>query len=146
MKAHRFLTMAAIGAALTLPMAWAVPKVLLVGIDGVRPDEITLAATPNYDALVAAGFLNSFVRHADSVKIANIAQIVTVIAVDGESITLDTTHPLAGKTLHFKVEVLEVRDATTEELEHGHVHGPTVHAARPGPGRTAERALSTSVP
>lgn len=54
-------------------------------------------------------------------------QIVTVVAVDGESITLDTNHPLAGKTLHFKVEVLEVRDATAEELEHGHVHGPGGH-------------------
>ena len=54
-------------------------------------------------------------------------QIVTVVAVDGESITLDTNHPLAGKTLHFAVEVLEVRDATAEELDHGHVHGPGGH-------------------
>ena len=54
-------------------------------------------------------------------------QIVTVVAVDGESITLDTNHPLAGKNLHFDVEVLEVRDASAEELEHGHVHGPGGH-------------------
>ena len=47
--------MAAFGAALTSPMAWAIPKVLLVGIDGVRPDQITLATSPNYDALVATG-------------------------------------------------------------------------------------------
>ena len=51
-------------------------------------------------------------------------QIVTVIAVDGETITLDTNHPLAGKTLHFTVEVLEVHNATAEELENGRVHEP----------------------
>ena len=53
--------------------------------------------------------------------------IVTVVAVDGESIILDINHPLAGKTLHFAVEVLAVRDATAEELNHGHVHGPGGH-------------------
>ena len=54
-------------------------------------------------------------------------QIVTVVAVDGENITLDTNHPLAGKNLRFKVEILDVRDASTEELSHGHVHGPGGH-------------------
>ena len=54
-------------------------------------------------------------------------QIVTVAAVDGENITLDTNHPLAGKNLRFKVEILDVRDASAEELSHGHVHGPGGH-------------------
>ena len=54
-------------------------------------------------------------------------QIVTVAAVDGENITLDTNHPLAGKNLRFEVEILDVRDASTEELSHGHVHGPGGH-------------------
>ena len=54
-------------------------------------------------------------------------QIVTVVGVEGDKITLDTTHPLAGKTLHFKVEIVEVRDATPEELDHNHVHGPGGH-------------------
>ena len=54
-------------------------------------------------------------------------QIVTVVAVDGENITLDTNHPLAGKNLRFEVEILDVRDASTEELSHGHVHGPGGH-------------------
>ena len=54
-------------------------------------------------------------------------QIVTVVAVDGENITLDTNHPLAGKNLRFKVEILDVRDASAEELSHGHVHGPGGH-------------------
>ena len=54
-------------------------------------------------------------------------QIVTVVAVDGEKITLDTNHPLAGKNLRFEVEILDVRDASAEELSHGHVHGPGGH-------------------
>ena len=40
---------------------------------------------------------------------------------------VDTNHPLAGETLHFEVEILGVRDATEEELAHGHVHGPGGH-------------------
>ena len=42
--------------------------------------------------------------------------------VEGEQIHLNGNHPLAGQTLHFDVEVLNLRDATTEELEHGHAH------------------------
>lgn len=41
-----------------------------------------------------------------------------------ESVTLDPNHPLAGQRLHFHVEIVSVRDATTEELAHGHAHGP----------------------
>jgi FKBP-type peptidyl-prolyl cis-trans isomerase SlyD len=40
---------------------------------------------------------------------------------------VDGNHPLAGVELNFSVEVLEVRDATKEELDHGHVHGPGGH-------------------
>jgi FKBP-type peptidyl-prolyl cis-trans isomerase SlyD len=49
---------------------------------------------------------------------------VTVIQLSGDMVTLDGNHPLAGKTLHFQVEVAAVRAATAEELSHGHVHGP----------------------
>jgi FKBP-type peptidyl-prolyl cis-trans isomerase SlyD len=48
----------------------------------------------------------------------------TVVAVEEKEAVLDANHPLAGKTLTFDVEVLEVRDATAEEIAHGHVHGP----------------------
>lgn len=49
--------------------------------------------------------------------------VVTVAKVEGEEVTIDANHPLAGETLNFDVKVLEVREATEEELEHGHVHG-----------------------
>jgi len=44
-----------------------------------------------------------------------------------ETVVIDLNHPLAGKTLHFDVTVREVRAATAEELEHGHVHGEGGH-------------------
>lgn len=50
------------------------------------------------------------------------SQIVTVVNVDGEEVTIDANHPLAGEALHFAVKVLNVREPTAEELEHGHVH------------------------
>jgi FKBP-type peptidyl-prolyl cis-trans isomerase SlyD len=50
-----------------------------------------------------------------------------IIAVTGEAVTLDFNHPLAGRPLHFNGEVVEVRDASPEELEHGHVHGAGGH-------------------
>jgi FKBP-type peptidyl-prolyl cis-trans isomerase SlyD len=49
--------------------------------------------------------------------------ILTVIEVRDQEVVLDGNHPLAGQTLHFDVEVLEIRAATQEELDHGHVHG-----------------------
>lgn len=50
-------------------------------------------------------------------------EIVTVVAMDDESVTVDGNHELAGKTLKFDLKIVEVRDATPEELEHGHAHG-----------------------
>jgi len=49
-------------------------------------------------------------------------QTVIVIDVNDDEITVDGNHPLAGIDLKFDVEILEVRDATEEELAHGHVH------------------------
>lgn len=53
--------------------------------------------------------------------------LVTVKEVTDEFVTIDGNHPLAGVELNFDVEVLEVREATTDELAHGHVHGPGGH-------------------
>lgn len=53
---------------------------------------------------------------------------VVITAIEGDEVTVDGNHPLAGQALHFAVEVTEVRAATAEETEHGHVHGPHGHA------------------
>lgn len=50
-------------------------------------------------------------------------EVVTVTNVSEETITVDANHPLAGKTLNFDVTIVDVRAATQEELDHGHVHG-----------------------
>jgi FKBP-type peptidyl-prolyl cis-trans isomerase SlyD len=54
-------------------------------------------------------------------------RVFTVTAVVGDMISLDGNHPLADQTLHFDVEVVSVRAATAEELDHGHVHGAGGH-------------------
>lgn len=53
--------------------------------------------------------------------------VVTIAEVMEDEVVVDANHPLAGKELNFDVTVIEVRDASTEELEHGHVHGPGGH-------------------
>jgi len=54
-------------------------------------------------------------------------RVVTVTGVDDEAVTVDANHPLAGMNLTFAVEVVEVRTATPEEIEHGHVHDGDGH-------------------
>jgi FKBP-type peptidyl-prolyl cis-trans isomerase SlyD len=54
--------------------------------------------------------------------------VVTVTDIGLDSITVDANHPLAGVELNFAVEVMEVRNATADEIQHGHVHGPGGHA------------------
>ena len=48
--------------------------------------------------------------------------VITVAEVDDDEVTIDGNHAMAGMNLHFSVDVVEVREATAEELEHGHVH------------------------
>jgi len=48
---------------------------------------------------------------------------VVVTSIDTENVTVDGNHPLAGQTLNFKVDVVEVREPSDDELAHGHVHG-----------------------
>ena len=54
-------------------------------------------------------------------------RVVTVARVDRDFVTIDANHPLAGRNLHFSIEVTEVRKATHEEISHGHAHGPGAH-------------------
>jgi len=53
--------------------------------------------------------------------------MVVITAVDSDQVTVDGNHPLAGATLHFAIEITEVREASVEEVLHGHVHGPGGH-------------------
>lgn len=53
--------------------------------------------------------------------------VVTVKEVEDEEVTVDGNHVLAGQTLDFTVDIAEVRDASSEELEHGHVHDGSEH-------------------
>jgi FKBP-type peptidyl-prolyl cis-trans isomerase SlyD len=53
--------------------------------------------------------------------------IVTVAEIKDETVVIDGNHPLAGKELNFDVKVVEVREASEEEIEHGHVHGEHGH-------------------
>ena len=50
-------------------------------------------------------------------------QIVTIKAVEDDEVTVDGNHPLAGEQLTFDVKVLEIREATEDEMAHGHIHG-----------------------
>jgi FKBP-type peptidyl-prolyl cis-trans isomerase SlyD len=52
---------------------------------------------------------------------------VTIQKVGMSVVDIDLNHPMAGKDLHFDVEIVEVREASAEELEHGHVHGDGGH-------------------
>lgn len=53
--------------------------------------------------------------------------IVTVVKIDGDDITIDGNHPLAGQALNFSVEVVGIRPATQDEIQHGHIHGAGCH-------------------
>lgn len=50
-----------------------------------------------------------------------------IIAVNAENVNMDFNHPLAGSNLFFKGEIVDIREATEDELAHGHVHGEGGH-------------------
>ncbi|CAG7855857.1 hypothetical protein MCAMS1_00138 [biofilm metagenome] len=53
--------------------------------------------------------------------------IITITKIDGDDVTIDGNHPLAGQALNFDVEVVNVRLATKDEISHGHIHGAGCH-------------------
>jgi len=53
--------------------------------------------------------------------------VVTIVEIEGDDITIDGNHPLAGIPLTFDVEIVEIRPANPEEIAHGHMHGPGGH-------------------
>jgi len=83
----------------------AVPRSMFEGID-----EAELKAGAQFHAQTAEG-----------------TQIISIASVEGDTIKIDANHPLAGETLHFiDVTVLDIRDATAAEIEHGHPHASEV--------------------
>jgi FKBP-type peptidyl-prolyl cis-trans isomerase SlyD len=53
--------------------------------------------------------------------------MITVVEASNDTVTVDGNHPLAGVPLNFDVKIIDIRDASAEELEHGHAHGPEGH-------------------
>jgi len=85
---------------------------------GVRNEEL-IAAVPRemFESDMAIEVGMSFQAETDQG-----VQVVNVVAVNDEEVTVDGNHPLADEALHFDVTVRDIREATAEELEHGHVH------------------------
>ncbi len=93
------------------------PKEAYGEIDPSRLQTMPRSAFPA-DAQIAVGMQ----FHGESPD--GQAIVVSVKSIDGDDIVIDGNHELAGKTLHFEVEIVEVREATPDELAHGHIHGP----------------------
>ena len=87
---------------------------------GERDDEkIQTIPRERFEGLDLRIGMNLEARYADGPR------ILTVVAIDDDHVTLDGNHPLAGKTMDFDVTIVEVRDATPEELKYGHPFAAT---------------------
>ena len=107
--------------------------------DPVRYRPIELELDLGYEGRVTSGqvlaFLPDGVRRTieairfqeGSPSVLSDGKRVTVVKVGGKMVDVDLNHPMAGKTLAFDVEIVSVRAAAPEELEHGHAHGPSGH-------------------
>ena len=110
-------------------------------LDGKAAGEKLKAVIPPEDgygvrdeALVKRLPLSSF-QNQDEVQVGAQFQaetsrgprLATVTEMDDENVTVDLNHPLADQTLSFDIEVVDVREATEEELSHGHAHGRHGH-------------------
>ncbi len=93
--------------------------------DGYGKRDAALVQQVARRALQGAGHIKKGMQFQAST--ADGMRVFTVTAVVGDMVSLDGNHPLADRTLHFDIEVVGVREATGEELEHGHVHGPGGH-------------------
>jgi FKBP-type peptidyl-prolyl cis-trans isomerase SlyD len=97
----------------------------------VTPEEGYGSRNPGLVQVVAKAALKLDVEPAVGMQLTargpQGARMLTVTQVGRDTVTLDGNHPMAGKTLHFDVEVTSVRKATREELAHGHAHGAGGH-------------------
>jgi len=87
---------------------------------GVRDDKLTEEVPRNmFEGIADENLVAGAQFHAQT---AHGTQIITIAGVEGDTVSIDANHPLAGETLHFDVAVLDIRDATEEEIAHGHPH------------------------
>lgn len=96
-------------------------EVTVLPEEGYGPVVEEMIQTVPRDAFAGVEEINVGMRFEASTASGPVS--VQVTGVEGDEVTVDGNHPLAGQTLNFKVEVMQVRDATADELEHGHVHG-----------------------
>lgn len=89
-----------------------------LGYGESRPELVQIIKKEMFESAEAIEPGMSFVAQGEGGR----QQQVRVTAVSGDDVTIDANHPMAGMTLHFSVEVMEIRDATRQELAHGHVH------------------------
>ena len=104
-------------------------------------DELDVAVEPEdaygeYSAELVATLNRSMFEGVDQLEVGmqfhasgpdGSMQIVTIRELEGDDVIVDGNHPLAGQRLNFKVKVVEVRDASEEEVAHGHIHGEGGH-------------------
>lgn len=87
---------------------------------GVRDDKLTESVPRTmFEGIEGENLVAGAQFHAQT---AQGTQVITIASVDGDTVNIDANHPLAGETLHFDVSVLDIRDATEEEIAHGHPH------------------------
>jgi FKBP-type peptidyl-prolyl cis-trans isomerase SlyD len=106
------------------------------------PDHVSVTVAPEHaygarDDSIVFSVPRAQFRGVDNIEIGMQFQVqgdgeghmVTLIGMDADEVTVDGNHPLAGLTLHFDVDIVDVREATPDELEHGHPHeGPSAHS------------------
>ena len=91
---------------------------------GIR-DESKIQAVPREAFPADATIEPGMQFHAEGPEGQSV--VVTIATVADDIVTVDGNHPLAGVTLNFEVTIADIREASAEELEHGHVHGPHGH-------------------
>jgi len=123
------------GKGMVLPKLEEAVSVMIIG----TKKQLKLEAKDGYgeykdDAVQAVGkenFPEDFVLEAGMEYVASnpdgVQMPFIITNVEDETVTIDFNHPLAGKNLNFDLELLDVRDASAEELTHGHVHGAGGH-------------------
>ncbi|MDE1919961.1 MAG: peptidylprolyl isomerase [Candidatus Omnitrophica bacterium] len=108
-------------------------ETILLAMQPLEKKTVTIAAKDAY-GLYDAGLVYKVDRSRlpnREIKVGDMFEVgraqdfspVTITAINGDEITLDGNHPLAGQDLTFAVEIVAKRPATPEELAHGHVHG-----------------------